>query len=253
MPRTARKKSISKIYHIMLRGINQQNIFSDDEDCRKFMDLVAAYKKKTGFELYAYCLMWNHVHLLVKEGKEELSSSMKRIGASYVGWYNWQYDRKGHLFQDRYRSEPVEDDSYLLTVLRYIHQNPIKAGLTKDIETYEWSSYLDYTGKPGIADTDFVLGMFAENKIDAIRCFIDYNKKSNIDKCLEIPCKKKTLSDKEIRQSVLSKYDIVLATLQNKPESIQNEVLKYLKGIEGSSLRQISRLTGFTVYKIGKV
>jgi len=73
--------------------------------------------------------MGNHVHLLIKEGKEVLSNTMKRIGASYVHWYNWQYNRKGHLFQDRYKSEAVEDDAYFLTVLRYIHQNPLKAGL----------------------------------------------------------------------------------------------------------------------------
>jgi len=80
--------------------------------------------------------MGNHIHLLLKEGKESLATSMKRISTSYVYYYNWQYDRKGHLFQDRYKSEPVEDDAYFLTVLRYIHQNPLKAGLSDDISSY---------------------------------------------------------------------------------------------------------------------
>jgi len=128
VPRTARTKSKSKIYHIMIRGINQQNIFSGDEDYEKFIAIFSKYHKKSEYEIYAYCLMGNHAHLLIKEGKEALSHAMKRIGTSYVSWYNWQYNRKGHLFQDRYKSEPVEDDVYFLTVLRYIHQNPSKDG-----------------------------------------------------------------------------------------------------------------------------
>lgn len=82
----------------MIRGINQQNIFADDEDQKKFMDILDRYRKKIEYEIYAYCLMGNHVHLLIKEGKEVLSNTMKRIGTSYACWYNWQYNRKGHLF-----------------------------------------------------------------------------------------------------------------------------------------------------------
>ena len=88
--------------------------------------------------------MNNHIHLLIKEGQEELGTVFRRIGAKYVYWYNRKYSRRGHLFQDRYKSEVVEDDGYLLTVLRYIHQNPLKAGIVKNIEQYPWSSYQDY-------------------------------------------------------------------------------------------------------------
>lgn len=89
--------------------------------------------------------MDNHVHILIREGKEPLSKVMKRIGVSYVYWYNWKYERNGHLFQDRYKSEPVEDDKYLLTVIRYIHQNPLKAGIVDSIDQYQWSSHHEYT------------------------------------------------------------------------------------------------------------
>jgi len=95
------------------------------------MAVLYTYRKKIGYDLYAYFLMGNHVHLLLKEGKEILANTMKQIGASYVYWYNWQYNRKGHLFQDRYKNEAVLDDAYFLTVLRCIHQNPLKAGLTE--------------------------------------------------------------------------------------------------------------------------
>jgi putative transposase len=170
MPREARRKSKSIIYHIMIRGINQQNIFADDEDNEKFINILNAYRKKIEYEIYAYCLMGNHVHLLIKEGKEALSNTMKRIGTSYVYWYNWQYSRKGHLFQDRYKSEAVEDDAYFLTVLRYIHQNPVKARLTNNIESYKWSSYQEYTTKTKIVNVDFALAMFDEDTDKAVLC-----------------------------------------------------------------------------------
>ena len=155
----------------MIRGINQQNIFADDEDHEKFMAILDTYHKKMGYDLYAYCLMGNHVHLLIKEGKEILSNTMKRIGASYVHWYNWQYNRKGHLFQDRYKSEAVEDDAYFLTVLRYIHQNPLKAGLTDHVDSYKWSSYKEYTSKTKRVNVDFALSLFAKEKDKAIKKF----------------------------------------------------------------------------------
>ena len=141
MPRQPREKSESGIYHIMLRGINQQVIFEDYEDYSKFIETIETYKAVSEYKVFAYCLMSNHIHILLKVEKEGLDLIMKRIAGSYVYWYNWKYYRKGHLFQDRFKSEPVEDDEYFLTVLRYIHQNPIKAGITKTIDDYKFSSY----------------------------------------------------------------------------------------------------------------
>jgi len=253
MPRVARIKSKSKIYHIMIRGINQQNIFSVDEDDEKFIAILFKYHKKSEYEIYAYCLMGNHVHLLIKEGREALPHAMKRIGTSYASWYNWQYNRKGHLFQDRYKSEPVEDDVYFLTVLRYIHQNPLKAGLTDDIASYQWSSYTEYINQPKIVNIEFALKMFHQERDKAIERFKQFSQEPNNDQCLEVTAKRETLSDKEIRNLVLSKYHIELTTLQNAPSIIQDKILKYLKELDGCSLRQVSRLTGFTVNKIFKV
>jgi REP element-mobilizing transposase RayT len=88
MPREARKKSEIGIYHIMMRGINQQVIFEDNEDRQKFIETLKKYRDESGFELYGYCLMSNHIHLLLKEGKESLGTIAKRISSSYVYWYN---------------------------------------------------------------------------------------------------------------------------------------------------------------------
>jgi REP element-mobilizing transposase RayT len=140
MPRTERKISKTNIYHVMLRGINKQLIFEEPEDYLQFLHLIVEVKKLSGFKLFAYCLMGNHVHLLLKECEEPLAQVFKRIGVRYAVWFNRKYKRSGHLFQDRFKSEPVESDQFFLMVLTYIHQNPVNAGLCGRPEDYEWSS-----------------------------------------------------------------------------------------------------------------
>jgi hypothetical protein len=136
-------------------------------------------------------------------------------------------------------------------VLRYIHQNPVKAGLSKTAGEYEHSSYIEYIGKQRIIDKAFILDLFAQSKSEALKEFINYHGSENDDKCLDIvediP---KTLSDKEIRQLLFEKYGLEPGTLHDQPTEVQNEILTYLKALQGSSLRQLSRLTGFTVNKI---
>lgn len=244
MPRTARRKSESSIYHIMARGINHQDIFTDRWDKEKYLNILARYREKIEFDVYAYCLMNNHVHLLIREGNEELSNTMKRIGTSYVYWYNWQYNRKGHLFQDRFRSEPVENEVYFLAVLRYIHQNPVKAGLSREVGLYPWSSYREYTSKKKLVDVDYALSLFDENRDIAVARFKAFNGESNQDQCLEMAEQVKTLSDREVKLVALEKYGVELAFLQQEPPETQREVLRYLRGMEGCSIRQLSHLSG---------
>ena len=250
MPRAARIKSSTGIYHIITRGINQQNIFSSDDDYERFLNTLTRYCRKGNCEIYAYCLMDNHIHLLLKEGQEPLATTMKKIGTSYVYYYNWQYNRKGHLFQDRYKSEPVEDDAYFLTVLRYIHLNPIKAGIADDLASYPFSSYTEYTNQANLINPIFALNMFHQDKDQAIEAFINFHYQPNNDRCLDITEKRETFSDKTIRELVSKKYHLELATLSNTKPKTQKKVLTYLKGLNGCSLRQLARLTGLTVNQI---
>lgn len=143
MPRTAREESKTGVYHVILRGINQQNIFEDDEDKNKFLWIIREVKELCGFSVFAYCLMNNHVHLLIRVGNQPLGQIFKRIEGKYVYWFNNKYQRSGHLFQDRFKSEPVEDDEYLLTAICYIHYNPLRAGLSENLY-YKYSSFSDY-------------------------------------------------------------------------------------------------------------
>ena len=238
MPRQARKKSESGIYHIMRRGINGQVIFEDGQDKDKFLECLKNYKAISGYKLFAYCLMSNHIHLLIKVEKEDLNLIMKRIGASYVYWYNWKYKRRGHLFQDRFKSEPVEDDSYFLTVLRYIHQNPIKGGICKSVDGYKYSSYNEYVNKTKIVDTEFCLGIISEEQ------FVEFNNQKNDDKCLDIEDYDFRLTDEEARAIIQKVSKCKNATeFQNLSIDKRDKYLQTLRE-KGLSIRQISRLTG---------
>ena len=162
----------------------------------KFLQTMVDCKKLSGYKLYGYCLMGNHVHLLIKEEGEELGQVFKRIGSRYVYWYNWKYKRSGHLFQDRFKSEAVESDAYFLTALRYIHQNPLKVGLSKTLEAYKWSSYKHYMWNPGITDVDFALDMTGKD------AFIKYMNENNDDQLLELEAEKIRLTDNELTEKI---------------------------------------------------
>ena len=246
MPRQQRRKSESGIYHVMLRGINQQQIFQDEEDNLKFLQIVKECKAISEFKLFAYCLMENHVHLLIKEGKEPIELIFKRIGNRFVYWYNTKYKRVGHLFQDRYRSEPVETDEYFLTVLRYIHQNPVKAGIVKSCGKYRFSSYNEYIKERKIIDDELAKEMLTKEE------FVKYHKKEETASCLEIKEIKPRLTDEEAKRIIkeISGCENI-EQFQRLTSDKQNEFIAKFRN-KNISIRQISRLTGATIGIIRK-
>lgn len=145
MARQSRQSSGTGIYHVMMRGINHQNIFEEQEDYYQFLttlDVMAQSYDPDGtpsgrnYVLYAYCLMTNHIHLLIREHEKSVGETVKRIAGSYVYYYNRKYGRDGHLFKERFKSEPVNDMAYFTVLLRYIHQNPVKAGFSDRVKHY---------------------------------------------------------------------------------------------------------------------
>ena len=165
MPRQARKVSELNIYHVILRGINRQIIFEEDNDYLQFISILKYYKNRCDFKIYAYCLMNNHIHLLIEHSSTNMETIMKKIEVKFVRWYNTKYQRVGHLFQDRYKSEPINDMRYFLTVFRYINQNPFHAGLESVIGTYPWSSYQEYLAlDDSFIDINKVIKLFADSE-----------------------------------------------------------------------------------------
>ena len=245
MPRQARKQAETGIYHVMLRGVNQQQIFEEKEDARKFLSILSACKAVSGYKLLAYCLMGNHVHLLIKEGQEPLGQVFKRIGGRYVYWYNAKYQRAGHLFQDRFKSEPVENDEYLLAVIRYIHQNPVKAGLCARSEDYPYSSWREYLSEPRIADVAFTESIVPKQDL------IDFHKQLGQEECLDLPDQptvRMTDGEAKILMQQLTGCRSV-ADFQRLPPADRKNAAKKLKNAR-LSIRQISRLTGLNAMAI---
>lgn len=155
-----------------------------------------------------------------------------------------KYDRVGYLFQDRFKSEPVEDDAYFLTVLRYIFQNPVKAGMVTKIEDYIWTNYIDYIGEDNKTDTDFVLDLFNTNREKAVSSFIEYVNKANDDKCPDM-LEKRKLTDEDAKKIIEDHCQLDHALdLQKVDLNKRNLYLKDLKEGYGLSIRQIERLTG---------
>lgn len=253
MPRKARRKSSSGIYHVILRGINRQTIFEEVEDKKRFLKTLKRYKDICHFRLYSYCLMNNHIHLLLKEMEEPISNTIKRISSSYVYWYNMKYDRCGHLFQARYKSECVEDPAYFLTVLRYIHQNPVQAGIEESVFECEWTSMREYLHEANIVDVEQALGFYSVNQDESMRLFIEHMKQSNEDQCMDDLYVHVRVDDNEIR-NFLSELGVVnVSSLQQMNKEDRNAVLAELKELEGVSNGQLARVTGISKSVIQRI
>ena len=222
----------------MLRGINKQRIFEGGTDYAKFLECLSEVKKISDFKLFAYCLMGNHIHLLIKVGKESLSQILKRLGTRYVFWFNWKYGRSGHLFQDRFKSEPVEDNDYFLTVLIYIYQNPVVAGLCRNPADYEWCSRMLF-GKSELVDE---LELFNIVSIDTIK---EREHEEIKDNLLEPKIGRRvTMSDESAFAQMINLGGVKTATeFQGLETAKQKEVLSNLHN-KGASIRQLARLSG---------
>ena len=146
MPRVKRLVGDDSVFHIIQRGNNKQSIFSEEEDFKEFLSIVGRYIAKFKVEIYHYCLMKNHIHILLKIFKKEtLAKIMQGVFQSYRFYYRRKYGHTGYLYQGRYKSELIQDDSYLSECGRYIERNPVRAKIVKGPDEYKWSSCKYYT------------------------------------------------------------------------------------------------------------
>ena len=242
MPRSARKKSESNIYHVMLRGINRQSIFEDDEDRFRFMTVLSRCRETSGFRLHAFVLMSNHIHLLIEPSDEPMELIFKRIGTSYAVWFNRKYSRAGHLFQDRFRSETVETDEYYKTVLRYILQNPIKAGIVSCLEEYRWSSYLAYKNGGGmLTDIQFAVNLFGS--LDTMNEYLAQDNDDSVMDESEHDWRMRDESAKKIMKRITQCTSA--SDFQEYDLSVQKDFAGKLY-LAGLTMGQIARLTGMS-------
>lgn len=174
MPRQARLDMPGALHHIMIRGINKSDIFIDDEDRLQFLERLGKNILKAKCSIYAWVQMNNHVHILFKSGERGISEVMRRVLSWYAQYFNHKYKRSGHLFENRYKSILCEEDRYLLSLVRYIHLNPVRAGIVKNIkglDRYRWSGHRAIIGKVNYEwmDKKYVLEQFSNRKKLAIK------------------------------------------------------------------------------------
>lgn len=243
MPRRPRLESPTDYYHVMVRGNNKEKILKTSGQKGYFLNCLKELVEAGKFELAAYCIMDNHVHLIVKSKLDDLSSTMKKLNTKYAMAINYQQDRIGHVFQDRFKSEIIDKDSYLLNVIRYVHNNPVRAKIVNTPKEYKWSSYNDYIEVNKIIDEnqkDFVLGCF--NNIER---FIEYH--SIIDNQEYLDTKEEIEEYRlEMAQNIISNYFkengiYSVVEITKRPHHL-DEIIKKL--LENTKLthRQIAKL-----------
>ena len=158
MPRSPRLASESGLYHVTMRGNAKADIFEGDAHRQHFTDLLSRYRDECHYVLLAWCLMDNHVHLVIDANDIDLSAALQKLATAYAVYYNREEDRVGHIFQSPFRSKPIDYEEQLVNTVRYVHQNPERAGICA-AKDYKWSSYEEYAGKPWIVDTSMVMGI----------------------------------------------------------------------------------------------
>lgn len=253
MPRRERQKSSTKVYHVILRGNAKQDIFFDKQDYEKFMKGICNTKEKYEYKLYVYCLMTNHIHLVIYDENDKLSKILQSLTITYSTYFNKKYERVGHLFQNRFLSKNVETREYFMQLCRYIHQNPCKAGISK-INSYGWSSYKEYIIKPKIIDTQPIMQFFGENAQEAKMNFIKFHdiiiENKYASDLLEYEIREK-LTDEETKryiENILGMENI--SDLKKLEIKQRNNKLKELKKIKGTSMIQIARIVGVSAKMI---
>lgn len=177
MPRSPRLHTPGLFYHVFARGNNREPIFFEEDNYRRFLVNLERFRCPLNYNIYAYCLLPNHFHLLLQIDKINLSKIMQILLTAYTMYINKKYGRVGHIFQGRFQSIIVEKETYLLQVHRYIHLNPLKAGLVADLKMYPWSSYSHYLSQENgipLIDTSLVLGMFTQNTLKQKQLFQEF-------------------------------------------------------------------------------
>ena len=239
MPRVAREKCHTGFYHVVIRGNGKQIIFEDESDFNFFKKRMRKYKTLEKVEIHAFCLMDNHVHLLLRATSGGVDSFMKRLQCSYARYYNTKYERRGHLFQDRFYSDAITDRRRYFACIRYILKNPEEAGICS-FEKYRHSSFTDFWDPDGMCNADYALKL--AGGMQAMMNFLEAAPESGDEVSFDAPnTSKREFKAKKLIRDILgvdNGLDIQAFEKNKRDESIAR-----LKK-EGLSVRQIERLTG---------
>ncbi len=258
MARKTRIEFKDALYHVITRGNQKQNVFQNSDDFSRYLTILSAYKERCGFILHSYALMSNHVHILIETPKVALSKIMQGINQSYTMYFNRKYGTAGHLFQGRYKAILCDRDRYQLSLVKYIHLNPVRAGIVEAPEEYLWSSHQYYLlpdDEAGIVDTESVLGMFSEDKEAAYCLYIAF-----MEANISIPredvyrtVEQRILGDEHFVEKVRKETDLKVQTRRRHREYALEEIAGAIEGVYGISLEEIRSISKSHRLSRGKV
>lgn len=258
MARQPRKYSDSGIYHVILRGINREKIFCEDVEKEKFLHILSRnfaggqtpeIGKHQG-RLFAFCILDNHVHLLIKESSLGISNLMQRIGTAYANFFNRRHGRSGPVFESRYTSRAVEGKHYFSNVLKYIHNNPVQARIVKQACNYYWSSMYFYLNKSvDFLMRDFVVGNLSNEDFEEAMALPYFD--DNLLKC-NWPTRIADMAIITIINNICKTYGILRENISHHTACLITAVKK-LSPIEGITKSQIARLLGIRQYELSRI
>lgn len=250
MPTAPRRISESGLYHVVARGNGKQLIFTDDADREMFCSYLSRFASEDGLSVIAWCLMDNHVHLVLQDDSRRLANAVGSLLGAYAKYFNRITGHVGSVFQPKFFSEPIEDDEYLLASVRYVHINPEKAGICPASE-YRWSSYREYAegDGDGLCVTGLVLGM-----LDGSKGFVELcADASPRDVGFEGVVKLGSDEALKIADDIARAFDCADASaVKALPISQRNAVVAEMRG-NGLTIKQVERVTGLGSGVIARV
>lgn len=253
MPRIPRIYSNSKVYHIILKGIDDQDIFYDDRDREIFLKQISITKTEFNYILYSYCLI---VHMVVKCQDIFLSKCIQSLLIRYVYYFNKKYKRKGPLVQDRFKSKQVENLQYFIDVCRYVHRNPENAGIGLT-QNYKWSSYREYIGRKRLIDKNALLHYYNDDVNKFIEDTIKNVNEKNIEDYIEYEIIGK-LNDDQLAEAIVRRLKIenisdIPSFFKNRDGEELERCIRDIKHIQGTNKSQVARVTRLGRSRVEKI
>lgn len=252
MPRKAREKSKSGLYHIVIRGNNGQDIFSDTQDKEAFLQVLEHCRHADGMLLFAWALFCDHAHFILREEAVSMANVLKHITTKYVRGHNKRHGGSGRLLHDRYLSEPIDSEENLMRCIRYVLTHGGSLHSAPDFREDPYNAWQEYAKPAGMAETAIIFGLLADEPEEALALFTAFLDLQNEDDFIDTGTERIIFSDEKIRDIIASRYGVTDGDLSKVEKERQAEILRELKEVNGISIRRLARAARLTKFIVEK-